>query len=217
MTDDQKSGLSLIAGSVGVIITLALHPSGHITPDQIDSVVRRLVAVHGLALACLPLLFLGAMGLSRRLASTDRLATIALVLYGFAALAMMCAAVFDGLVSPDLLRQIVANSPPARDAWRTLMQFNGYVDEAFAKVFIVAASAAVMLWSVSIVRTQALARGAGFVGGALGLLTLVTLFSGVLQHSPHAFSLLIICQILWFILVGVLLCRLHGKSGLTSV
>lgn len=211
MTDDRMSGLALIAGSVGVIITLSLHPSGHISPDQIDSVARRLVVVHGLALACLPVLFLGAVGLSRRLAMPDRIATAALVLYGFAALAMMNAAVFDGLVSPDLLRQIIANSPPARDGWRMIMQFNGYVDQAFADVFVAAASAAVMLWSASIVRTRALARVSGYFGGILGLLALIELFSGQLQRSPHVFSLLIVCQALWFITVGGLLCT--AKAG----
>ncbi len=206
MTDDRMSGLALITGSVGVIITLTLHPSGHITPDQIDSVARRLVAIHGLALACMPLLFLGAVGLSRRLATPNRLAFAALVLYGFAALAMMNAGVFDGLVSPDLLRQIIATSPPARDEWRTIMQFNGFVDGAFAKVFLVAASVAMMLWSVLIVRTRALAPAAGYFGGILGLLALAVLFSGQLQRSPHVFSLLIVCQVLWFMTVGGLLC-----------
>jgi hypothetical protein len=210
MTDDRKSGLALIAGSVGVIITLSLHPSGHITPDQIDSVARRLVVIHGLALACIPLLFLGVMGLSQRLASADRLALAALALYGFALLALMNAAVFDGLVSPDLLRQIIANSPPARDGWRMIMQFNGYVDQAFGKVFLVAASAALILWSASIVRSRALAPAAGYFGGILGLLALAVLFSGQLQRSPHVFSLLIVCQVLWFMTVGGLLCSLKA-------
>jgi hypothetical protein len=96
MTDDRMSGLALIAGSAGVIITLSLHPSGRITPGQIDSVARTLVAVHSLALASLPVWFLGAFGLSRRGPTTDRIALAALVLYGFGIAAMMNAVVFDG-------------------------------------------------------------------------------------------------------------------------
>src|SRR5271165_1869301 len=85
MTDDRKSGLALIAGSVGLIITMALHPVGHdlLVPGQFDRIARLVVAVHTLALVCIPVMFLGAMGLSRRLASPDRLSLCAVVAYGF--------------------------------------------------------------------------------------------------------------------------------------
>src|SRR5208283_6183209 len=73
MTDDRMSGLALIASSVAGIITMSLHPTGHdlFVPGQLDSVIRVLVAVHALALVSLPVCFLGALGLSRRLAAAD--------------------------------------------------------------------------------------------------------------------------------------------------
>jgi hypothetical protein len=206
MTDDRMSGLALIAGSAGVIITLSLHPSGRITPGQIDSVARTLVAVHSLALASLPVWFLGALGLSRRGPAPDRIATAALVLYGFGVAAMMNAVVFDGLVSPAVLRQIVAASPSTSEAWHIVFNYNGSLDQAFGEVFVVASSVAIALWSISIIRT--LGRGVALYGCILGPATVIIVFSGMLSHSPHAFSLLIIGQTLWFASVGVLLCRL---------
>jgi hypothetical protein len=157
MTDDRMSGLALIAGSAGVIITLSLHPSGRITPGQIDSVARTLVAVHSLALASLPVWFLGALGLSRRGPAPHRIATAALVLYGFGVAAMMNAVVFDGLVSPAVLREIVAASPSTSEAWHIVFNYNGSLDQAFGEVFVVASSVAIALWSISIIRT--LGRG----------------------------------------------------------
>jgi hypothetical protein len=210
MTDDRMSGLALIAGSAGVIITLSLHPSGPIRPEQIDSVVRMLVIVHSLALASLPLWFLGALGLSRRGPTTDRIAISALVLYGFGMLAVMNSVVFDGLVSPTLLRQIVAASPATGDTWRILFSYNGIVDQAFLAVFVVASAAAIVLWSISIIRNGTLVRGVAIYGFVLGPLTLITVFSGILKHVPHASSLLIFGQIVWFMIVGVLLCRLQN-------
>jgi hypothetical protein len=208
MTDDRMSGLALIAGSAGVIITLSLHPSGPIRPEQIDSVVRLLVIVHSLALASLPLWFLGALGLSRRGPTTDRIAISALVLYGFGMLAVMNSVVFDGLVSPTLLRQIVVASSANTDMWRKLFSYNTSVDQAFLEVFVVASAAAIVLWSISIIRNRTLARGAAFYGFMLGPVTLVAVFSGMLNLSPHASSLLIFGQIAWFMIVGVLLCRI---------
>ena len=100
MTENRLSGLALIAGSGGMIITMSLHPTGHVAATQIEPMIRMLVAVHALALACVPVLFLGAWGLSRRVDATNYLAMTGLVLYTFALLAVMNAAVADGLVTP---------------------------------------------------------------------------------------------------------------------
>src|ERR1700686_2348756 len=103
MTDDRLSGLALISGSGGMIITMSLHPTGHVAAAQVEPMIHMLIAVHALALACVPVQFLGAWGLSRRVASPDRLAVAGLVLYALALLAVMNAAVADGLVPPSLL------------------------------------------------------------------------------------------------------------------
>ena len=132
MTDNRMSSLALLAASAGLILTLSLHPSGRIAPAQIDQIVRKLVAVHSLGLATLPLTFLGALGLARVLASPNRLGIVGLVLYGFAAVAMLCGVVADGLVTPSLLREMVAASPGTNmsDAWRVIFKYNDYLDVA---------------------------------------------------------------------------------------
>lgn len=49
MTDDRKSGLARIAGSVGMIVTMAVHPRGMVSAAQVESMARNLTAVHSLA------------------------------------------------------------------------------------------------------------------------------------------------------------------------
>jgi hypothetical protein len=210
MTDDRMSGLALIAGSVGTIITMSLHPSGPIAPEEIERVARMLIAVHALALACLPVMFLGAWGLSRRVGTADRLGVAALVLYGFAMVAVMNAAVADGLVAPNLLRQIVATASAAGEGWRIALKYNFQWNQAFAQVYVAASSAAIVLWSASILRSGALARGVGIYGCILGPVTLVAVFSGLLNLGAHGFGLVVFGQALWFIIVGVLLCRVRN-------
>ena len=56
-----------------MIITMAFHPSGHITSAQLPNMIRMLILVHGLALACIPVMFLGTWGLSRRMVTPSRL------------------------------------------------------------------------------------------------------------------------------------------------
>src|ERR1700736_2819911 len=62
MTDDRLSGLALIAGSGGMIITMSLHPTGHVAAEQLEPMIRMLIAVHALALGCAAVQFLGAWG-----------------------------------------------------------------------------------------------------------------------------------------------------------
>jgi hypothetical protein len=209
MTDNRMSGLALLAASAGLILTLSLHPAGRITPAQIDQMVRKLVAVHSLGLATLPLTFLGALGLSRVLASPNRLGIVGLVFYGFAAVAMLCGVVADGLVTPSLLRQMVAAAPgtSTSDAWRMIFKYNDYLDMAFVRVSMVASAAAIAVWSVAIVRSTTLPRGIGIYGLILGVITMLAVFSGRLNPEMEI-HIGVVGQCSWFLIVGMLLWRL---------
>lgn len=193
-----------------MIITMILHPTGKVGPESVESMVRMLVGVHSLALASLPILFLGAWGLSRRLASEDRIAVAALVLHAFAAVAVMNAAVFDGLVAPNLIRQVVTATPGTSDGWRLVFNYNFHLNQAFARLYAVAASIAIVLWSLVIVRDRALHQGAGIYGCVLGAITVIGVASGLLNPDVHGFGLLIFGQALWFIIVGAQLYRVRS-------
>ncbi len=226
MTNDRLSGLALIGGSAGVIITLSLHPSGRelFAPGQFEAAARNLIAVHSLALVSLPVWFLGACGLSRRLSlgaasetgargmSDDRCSFAALVFYGFAMAAMMTAVVLDGLVTPGIARQIVDTTGTVGQGWRIAFNLNGLMNEAFVHVFLVASSLAIVLWSASIARSGVLVRWAGAMGCVLGLITVIAVFSGQLDRYHHLFGMVIVGQALWFILVGALLWRTEKNN-----
>jgi hypothetical protein len=209
MTNDRLSGWALILGSIGMIITMSLHPSGKIAIGQVEPMIRRLIAVHGLALACVPVLFLGARGLAGRVASRDRLTAAGIVTYAFALMAVTNAAVADGLVTPSVLRQIVASagSQSAIDGWQMMARYNFYVNQAYAEVFVAASSVAILLWSAAIWRSRQLARALGIYGCVLGAVTLLALFSGHLNLDAHGFGIIIFGQAAWFIAAGALLLR----------
>jgi hypothetical protein len=154
-----------------MIITMISHPGGKISPAEVDHVARMLIVVHSLALASIPIIFLGVWGMTRRIGGADRLAWAGLVLYALASIAVMNAAVFDGLIAPVLMRKIVAATPETRDVWQTQMNFNFQMNQAFARVYAVGSSLAVLLWSVSILRYRTMGLGVGIYGVVLGLAT----------------------------------------------
>jgi hypothetical protein len=74
MSDDRVSGLALIAGSLGFLITMSIHPMGpdFFVPGGFEHASHLGIVAHSLGLACLPISFLGAFGLSRCLSSQDQ-------------------------------------------------------------------------------------------------------------------------------------------------
>jgi len=209
MTDDRMGGIALIAGATGAIVTMSIHPSGHdlFAPGQFAAMARLTVVAHALALASVPVSFLGAMALSRRVATPERLALAALVTYAFASIAVMSAAVVSGLVGPTLVRQLLAAEPPAKAAWEIAFRYNGMLNQALARVYVVASSVAIVLWSASILRSGALAWGLGIWGCLVGPVILIALLSGHLTLGVHGFGLVVLAQASWLVAVGALMCR----------
>lgn len=207
MTDDRKSGIALIIGPAGMIITMAVHPHGTVTPAQVASVARNLTIVHALALASLIILFLGVLGLTRRLKSDDRLDLAALVVFAFAGVAVMNAIVADGLLAPSVMRLFVQAGPatPAGDTWRIISRYNFEVNQANARLYAVVSSLAILLWSISIVRGRRLGRGVGIYGCLIGVATPIAVGTGI-PMDVHRFGAVVLGQAIWFVIVGATLC-----------
>ena len=117
MTNDRASGLALIVGSAGLIITLGLHTSGRdlFERDKFEAAARTLIAIHSIGLASLPVWFLGACGLARYVskpgaddATDGQLGFSGLVLYGFAMASILSAIVWR---SKRWRRSIAGRSP----------------------------------------------------------------------------------------------------------
>jgi len=190
-----------------MIITMAVHPHGAISPAQVESMARNLTIVHSLALASLMVLFLGALGLAQRVKSADRLDIAALVLFAFASVAVMSAAVMDGLVAPNILRRLVEAGAGAGESWRIVFRYNFEINQAFARLYAVTSSIAIILWSISMLKNRGLARGLGIYGCVIGPVAVLAVASGRLGMDVHGFGAVVLGQAIWFVTAGVLLRR----------
>lgn len=205
MTDDRKGGIALIAGTATMIVTMLLHPSGRdlFVPGRLEQAARLVAVAHALGIASMPISFLGALALTRRLASPDRLALAALVVYGLALVAGMVAAVASGFVAPSIAREMIDAVPQQRETWEALFHFNGAINQAFARVLVAASSIAIVLWSAAIVKHAALSRRIGIYGLIAGLAIVLVLASGHLRLDVHGFGLVVLAQAVWFITAGI--------------
>jgi hypothetical protein len=214
MKDNRLGGIAFILGAISGMITMSLHPvaGAHpLTPDQFEKVAIFMVGVHVLAIAGIPFSFLGALALTRRLDSPGRVALTALVIYGLGLVAVMIAPAMSGLVGTEIIRKMIAHGQNL-DQWRTLMEYNHIINQAFAQIFVVASCSAVALWSLMIVRSRVLPIALGIYGLLLGPVIVITMISGSLSLDVHGFGLIIFSQAIWFIVAGVCLLRSEAAA-----
>lgn len=209
MTDNRKAGIALIAGAVGGIVTMAVHPhrADSMTPDQIPHLVVTSGLAHSLAIVSFVVLFLGACGLTRRIAGPDRLAFAGLVVYGFAAVAVMMAAAVSGFVMPHILLDEVSDARAAAPQWQIVAASIFQINQAFAGIFSIGLSAAIVLWSVSIVRNGGLPRWIAVYGCVAAPLFAVLVVVGHVRMDVHGMIVLVLIQAVWYVGAGVVMCR----------
>jgi hypothetical protein len=218
MTDNRMSGMALIAGMLGTIITMALHPTARdlTTPEHSAFMMQLNVAVHSLALVCIPILFLGALGLTKHLSAPSRLALAGLVVFGFAEVAVMIAATASGLIAPGLFHHMAAD-PAMADMWRAVLALNGHLNQSFALLYVAASSVAIVLWSAAILRAHMISGPLGIYGCILGPATLILVLSGYVRLNVHGFGMVVLGQAAWFISAGVLLWREKQEPARASI
>jgi hypothetical protein len=219
MKDNRLGGIALIIGAVSGMITMSLHPvaGAHpITPEQFEKLAMLMISVHVLAIAGIPFSFLGALALTRRLDSPGRIAVTGLVIYGLGLVAVMIAPAMSGLVGTEIIRKMIAHVP-GTEQWRTLMEYNFLINQAFAKIFVVASCTAIALWSSTIVRHRAFPIAIGIYGLLLGPVLIIAMMTGGLNLDVHGFGLIIFGQAIWFIVIGILLCRSHPIDSTLKV
>jgi hypothetical protein len=208
MKDNRIGGIALIVGTIGGVITLLIHPSGRdlFAPDQFAHTAQLLAVAHALAIVSVAAWFLGALAIARHLASPDRLAIAALVVFGFACAAVISSATVDGFVAPAVLRKVIFEPPQVSEQWRLLLAYNDLLNQAFAEIFVVAWAIAIVLWSVSIVKSRLLTPAAGIYGLFVGAASVIAVVAGVSGHAD-VIHLVMLGQIIWFPIVGILMWR----------
>lgn len=204
MTDERKSGTALIAGSLGYIITMALHPvaSHPLTVEQTQRLFALSGAVHSIAMVSTLLLFLGACGLARRIAAADRLSFAGTVTFGFACVSILVAAAASGLVIPSIMKEMSRDVSAAAHQWQIVAVGIFQINQAFAEIYSVGASLAVILWSVSVLRNGGFGRSVAIYGCIISPLIILAIGSGHLRLDVHGMGAVAIAQGIWFILVG---------------
>ncbi len=188
---------------------MVLHPvGGHglLAPHEMQTLALVDRIVHGFAVAALPMVFLGALALSRWMTGAGRLPLAALVVFGFAVVAIMAAGAMSGFVGADILGKMVEGDPKL-ESRRMLLDYTFRINQAFSSIYAVGSCVAILLWSGAILKTRQLSPVLGFYGLVIGVAIPAALFAGVLVLDVHGMGLVALAQAVWFIGAGFSLRR----------
>jgi len=155
---------------------------------------------------------LGACGLTRCIAAPDRISFAAIITYGFACVAIMIAAAVSGFTVPDLMKHMVGDVGDAAHQWQIVIDGIFQINQAFARIYSVAASIAIILWSVSTLRNGGLGRGVAIYGCVVSPTIILGIGIGRLRLDVHGMAVVMLGQVVWFILVGSQLCSRQARG-----
>lgn len=214
MTDNRKSGIALIAGSIGGIVTMAIHPSaaGPLTVAQVDRLAVVSGIAHGLAIVSVVVLFLGAFGLAKGIAASDRISFAGIVTFGFACFAVFIAATVSGFIVPATMKHMVRDTAANTIHWQIVIDGIFQINQAFAQIYSVAASLAVILWSLSVLRNGGMSQGIAAYGCIISGFIIVGICIGHLRLNVHGMAAVWFGQATWFILAGSQLCSSRNSQ-----
>ena len=216
MKNYASYGYALILGSIAALATMILHPtdmSKLTTPQSVNNAMLLLIGVHSLALSSIPLLTFGFVGLCQRIGWANRTSVLGFIYFAFAAIAVMIAAIADGLINAALIPSFLEAQESTREIQRAILNYNSQINQASAKVYVVGASISIFLCSLAILRTKTFDVKIGGFGIIAGLLPVCGLISGHLRVDAHGFGLVIALQVIWMIAIGLSMIRTNAATG----
>jgi hypothetical protein len=207
--------IALILGSIGGILTMIAHPVGvDVAPtnENASHAIQLGIMVHALAVASVMIQYFGLLGFCRNLGLERPIVSAALVIYGFSAVAVMCAAVLDGFGATALAKDALSADEPTRKLLSLLSHYNYYVNQGFAKIFLVGSSVAVIIWSGLLLKLGGFAKIIGVLGCAISSICLILFVAGHLQTDRHGFGLFFFAQSVWMVLTAVWIFRNNDST-----
>jgi len=198
--------MALIGGTLAGMVTMAFHPTGHALLQDFERVSLINRAVHSLAIAGTIATVFGLTGLRRQLETRRSLADAALVSYAFGAVAVMFAAIASGFIQTELAAQGMAAGDAGQESYAAVREFAWAFNQACTKVFVVAGSIGIALFSLAMVRDPRFGAALGITGVLVALVAILATVAGM-PMNIHGFGAIVLGHGIWLLWTGARLVR----------
>jgi hypothetical protein len=128
-----------------------------------------------------------------------------------ACIAVFVAATVSGFIIPAIIKRMAQDVPANAHPWQIVIDGIFQINQGFAEIYSVAASLAVILWSVSVLRNGGLGRGLALYGCIISALIIVAISVGHLRLNLHGMAAVWFGQAIWFVVAGYQMCSMRGQ------
>jgi hypothetical protein len=198
------AGIVLILTSLVVIVAMAHHPTGG-ESAHIIKIGGLSGMVHATMMTAMVALLFGFTVFAARLGLNQSLVLFGLIAYGVGAVAHLGAALINGFVVVSMASQYVGAAATELQQLRQLMRLTWALNQALAGLGAIAIVAGMTFWSLHLLRLNAIARIAGILGLALGILPVAAYVGGVLQMNVAGAFIIYAAQGAWALAIGAML------------
>ncbi|MEM9324950.1 MAG: hypothetical protein AAGA85_04820 [Bacteroidota bacterium] len=197
----RSTGLSLIIGSLLMILTMVLHPvAGDF--DHLLKVANVGIIAHSIGIFSIPFVAYGYWGVMVWLDEATFLSRIAFSFILFGLMAVMLAATLNGLVLTQFVQAYPDATEEIIDGLRPIFVYNKVFNLANDYIYMTAVAVSTVCWSIALLTIRKSVRWLGVFGlivvGAAGAL----LLAGFLFTSVEGFRVFIFGTTAWTLTVG---------------
>jgi len=166
-----------------------------------------ITSAHVIAIFCLPFVFFGFYGLSRRLEDQWKFTSLALIILGFGLVAAMFAAVLNGLSLPYFLKQYSEKLEENIAVLKPIVNYSFSLNTSLDYIFIVASILAISIYSMIIIFSRNFPRWIGYLGILLFLFVLIGVITDFLFTSLMGFRVFTFSLAGWILITGYFLIK----------
>ncbi|HSS06115.1 MAG TPA: hypothetical protein VLK83_03150 [Rhodanobacteraceae bacterium] len=205
------AGIVLVAATLLSILMMAHHPS--VGAHDAAAAVAEMSAkadlsriVHGVLIALIGAEFFAFLVLCDRLGAGRNVVRAGLVAYAIGTGAMIGAALISGFVISALASHYDGLSAADAATFVDLSRLSMAGNQALAKLGVLAMSAAIIAWSIALLRDRT-NRWLAVVGFIAGAAPAVALLAGAIRLDVVGMTIVVLCQAVWNVFAGVQLIR----------
>ncbi|SEL32515.1 hypothetical protein [Parapedobacter koreensis] len=193
----KTTGISLVVGSLLMVLTMILHPSGG-SMEYILKIRPILITSHSIAILSLPFITFGFYGLSIALLTEDKISMLSFIISCFGIIAAMIAALINGLTLPLFLSGISTDTVDQKVV-NTVRTYGNYINIPMGYILLAAFTLAIGIWSGLIIRSSVFPNWIGYLGLAVVFPCISGLFFPYDFLGLFGFRIVVLGIVTWII------------------
>jgi hypothetical protein len=202
----KLSGYSLLIGSSLMVLTMLLHPSGG-DIQHILQISRVAIISHSLGILSTVFTAYGFYGLASAIMTQSRISFLGLSFAGFALVAVLLAALLNGLVLPMYVMQQSGIAEENLEMVKLIINYGITINAALDYVFIAGYSIAMLIWSIGMLRAGKFSNWLGIWGITLVGISVAAALFQLNFISVTGFTVYVIGIVSWIVSAAIILLK----------